>query len=174
MYQNPYIIVSKEDVLNEPLFNRKTGDNFKTEISKVIKSDLRLLTKSKGWRFNWKDELNRTDREVYKLSILNQPDVIHGLMSLTIKSDHVFINVLESASFNIGRNKIYEGVPGNLVAYACKLSFQRGGEGFVSFKSKTALIDHYIRTLEAYHFGGQLMVINSTAAKKLIDQYNEI
>ena len=79
--------------------------------------------------------------------------------------------LLESAPFNIGKEKIYEGIPVNLVAFACKLSFQRGGEGFVAFESKTKLIDHYINSLGAYHFGGQLMVIDTIGAKRLMDKY---
>jgi hypothetical protein len=92
-------------------------------------------------------------------------------MSLAVKSDHVYMYLLESAQFNIGRNKIYEGIPGNLVAFACKLSFQRGGEGFVSFESKIKLIDHYVNSLGAFHFGGQLMVIDTIGAKRLVDKY---
>jgi hypothetical protein len=62
-------------------------------------------------------------------------------------------------------------VPGNLVAFACKLSFQRGHEGNVSFISKTKLIDHYVESLGAVHFGGRLMIIDSNAAYKLINKY---
>jgi hypothetical protein len=79
--------------------------------------------------------------------------------------------LLESSPFNLGKNKLYEGVPGNLVAYACKVSFQRGGEGFVSFESKTKQIDHYVKTLKAYHIGGHLMVLDTIAAKSLVDKY---
>jgi hypothetical protein len=129
------------------------------------------VTKSKGWLFDWKYEFNQIDREVYKLTILDNPDIVQGLMSLAVKSDHVYMYLLESAQFNIGRNKIYEGIPGNLVAFACKLSFQRGGEGFVSFESKTKLIDHYVNSLGAFHFGGQLMVIDTIGAKRLVDKY---
>lgn len=32
--------------------------------------------------------------------------------------------------------RFIKGVAGNLVAFACKRSFQRGSEGFVSFHSK--------------------------------------
>ena len=35
----------------------------------------------------------------------------------------------------------------------------------------TKLIDHYIKTLGAYHFGGHLMVIDSVAAQNLINRY---
>lgn len=81
------------------------------------------------------------------------------------------MHLIESAPFNIGRHKTYLGVPGNLVAFACKLSFQRGGEGYLSFVAKTRLIDHYIETLGAIHFGGHLMVINTESALKLINKY---
>ena len=57
------------------------------------------------------------------------------------------MHLVESAGFNKGKDKIYAGVPGNLVAFACRLSFQRGFEGNISFISKTRLIDHYIKTL---------------------------
>jgi hypothetical protein len=57
-------------------------------------------------------------------------------------------------------------VAGNLVAYACKLSFQLGFEGFVSFTAKTKLIKHYEESLGAYHFGGHKMIIPTHSAKK--------
>jgi hypothetical protein len=69
--------------------------------------------------------------------------------------------LIESAPFNIGKNKTYLGASGNLTVLACKLSFQRVGEGYVSFISKTKLIAHYTETLGAIHMGGQVMVINT-------------
>jgi|SRR5664280_406605 hypothetical protein len=168
---NSYLLDFKIDKLTDSILNRISGDSFRTEISLVTKSDLKIVTKSKGWLFDWKYEFNQIDREVYKLTILDNPDIVQGLMSLAVKSDHVYMYLLESAQFNIGRNKIYEGIPGNLVAFACKLSFQRGGEGFVSFESKTKLIDHYVNSLGAFHFGGQLMVIDTIGAKRLVDKY---
>lgn len=166
-----YLLDFKIDKLTDSILNRISGDSFPTEISLVTKSDLKTITLSKGWLFDWKYEFNQIDREVYKLTILNNIEIVQGLISLAIKSDHVFMYLLESAPFNIGKDKIYEGIPGNLVAFACKLSFQRGGEGFVSFESKTKLIDHYVNTLGAYHFGGQLMVIDTISAKRLVDKY---
>jgi hypothetical protein len=168
---NIYILDFEIDKLTDSILNRISGDSFKTEISLVTKADLKNLTKSKGWSFGWKYEFNQPDKEIYKLTVIDNPDIIQGLISLTVKSDHVYMYLLESAPFNIGRNKLYEGVPGNLVAFACKISFQRGGEGFVSFESKTKLIDHYVKTLGAYHFGGQLMVIDTISAKRLVDKY---
>jgi hypothetical protein len=159
------------DKLTDSIINRISGDSFETQVALLKKQELKEVTKTKGWNFNWRSELAQNDREVYKLTIVSNPHIIQGLTSLTIKPDHVYLNLLENAPFNIGKDKLYEGVAGNLVAFACKLSFQRGGQGFVSFQAKTKLIDHYVKTLGAYHFGGHLMVIDSIAAQKLIDKY---
>jgi hypothetical protein len=129
------------------------------------------VTKKNGWQFYCKYELKRPEREVYKLTIPNNISIIQGLISLEIKTDHIYMHLVESAPFNKGKSKVYSGVPGNLVAFACRLSFQRGYEGNVSFISKTQLIDHYINTLGAFHFGGRLMIIETGAALKLIERY---
>ena len=81
------------------------------------------------------------------------------------------MHLVESAPFNKGQTKVYSGVPGNLVAFACKLSFQRGHDGNVSFISKTQLIEHYEKTLGAFHFGGRLMIIETQSALRLINRY---
>jgi hypothetical protein len=81
------------------------------------------------------------------------------------------MHLVESAPYNKGKSKMYSGVPGNLVAFACKLSFQRGHDGNVSFISKTQLIQHYIDSLGAMHVGGRIMIIDSIAALKLINKY---
>jgi hypothetical protein len=159
------------DRLTNSIQNTISGDSFPTEVSRLTKSDLKQVIKKNGWSFDWKKELEDNTREVYKLTISNNPNVIQGILSLTIEPDHVYMDLLESAPFNKGKNKLYEGVAGNLVAYACKVSFQNGFEGYLSFTAKTKLINHYTKTLGAYHFGGHLMIINTIAANKLIDQY---
>lgn len=81
------------------------------------------------------------------------------------------MHLVESAPFNIGQNKLYEGVAGNLVAHACKISFMQGFEGFVAFTAKTKLITHYQKTLRAYTLGGQRMIIPKDSAQILVDKY---
>lgn len=161
------------DTLTNSIENVVSGDSFATDISLISKADLKTTTKKKGWVFDWKYEFKQPERDVYKLTIVNNQTIIQGLVSLQVKSDHVYMHLVESAPFNKGKTKIYSGVPGNLVAFACKTSFQRGHEGNVSFFSKTQLIDHYIDTLGAIHFGGRLMIIETMAALKLIDKYFE-
>ncbi len=168
---NSYLLDFEIDKLTDSIFNRISGDSFRTEIALLTKSDLKSISNQQGWLFDWKYEFSQLDREIYKLTIVDNTDIIQGLISLTVKSDHVYMYLLESSPFNVGQKKLYEGVPGNLVAFACKLSFQRGGEGFVSFESKTKLIDHYTSSLGAYYLGGQLMVIDSIAARRLVEKY---
>ena len=115
--------------------------------------------------------ISRQHKEVFKLTITNNPDIIQGLLSLSLEDDHVYMHLLENAPFNVGQNKLYAGVAGNLVAHACKVSFQQGFEGFMAFTAKTKLIDHYQRTLGAYTLGGQRMIIPTEAAQILIDKY---
>jgi len=162
------------DRLTNSIQNTISGDSFPTDVSRLIKTDLRQITKKNGWVFNWKTELDDNTKEVYKLTINNNPNIIQGILSITIETDHVYMDLLESAAFNKGKNKLYEGVAGNLVAYACKKSFQNGFDGYLSFTAKTKLIDHYTKTLNAFHFGGHLMIINTLAASKLVDQYFKI
>jgi len=159
------------DQLTNSIQNVVTGDSFSTDVTLITSAELRAVTKKNGWQFDWKLEFKYPERDIYKLTIVNNQAVIQGLLSLEIKSDHVYMHLVESAPFNKGRTKIYSGVPGNLVAFACRLSFQRGHEGNVAFISKTQLIDHYIQSLGATHIGGRLMIIETTAALKLIDKY---
>lgn len=159
------------DKLTDSIENNITKDRFYTNIIGLTKSDLKQVTKKRGWIFDWELELNQKERNVYKLSIINDPAVIQGLISFTINSDHVFVNLLENAPFNVGREKIYNGVAGNLISFACKVSFDHGNEGFVSFYSKTKLINHYVKTLGAYHIGDQLMIIPTGSANQLINKY---
>lgn len=159
------------DTLTNSIQNTISGDSFTTEVIRLTKTDLKQVTKKNGWNFNWKQELDNNSREVFKLTITNNPAIIQGIISFSIKPDYIYMELVESAPFNLGRNKLYEGVPGNLVAFACKVSFQHGFDGFVSFTAKTKLIEHYEKTLGAYHFGNQLMIIHTGAAQHLIDKY---
>ncbi len=159
------------DKLTNSIENVISGDNFLTEISLLTLYDLKFVTKKNGWIFNWRDEFKEPAREVYKLTIVNNPSIIQGLISLEVKSDPVYMHLVESSPFNKGNKKVYSGVPGNLVAFACKLSSQRGHEGNVSFISKTQLIDHYEKSLGAFHLGGRVMIIETQAALELLNKY---
>ncbi len=159
------------DKLTDSILNTISKDSFQTEVSTIKKSDLKTVMKKDGWNFNWKSEFEDFKKDVYKLTILNNPTIIQGLLSLTVENGYVFMNLLESSPFNNGKNKLYQGVAGNLVAFACKLSFQRGYDGFVAFDAKSKLIKHYEESLNAIHFKNQRMIIDTNAAKILVTKY---
>jgi hypothetical protein len=77
------------DRLTDSILNTISGDSFQTEISTLKKSDLKNILKKNGWNFDWKTEFNDMKKEVYKLTIVNNPDIIQGLLIVTIESDHI-------------------------------------------------------------------------------------
>ncbi|PKP20167.1 MAG: hypothetical protein CVU05_09715 [Bacteroidetes bacterium HGW-Bacteroidetes-21] len=159
------------DKLTHSIENVVTGDSFATDILVVDKEDLKNLNRKYGWVFNWISELKQPERDIYKLTIVSNASIIQGLISLQVREDHVYIHLIESAGFNKGKGKMYSGVPGNLVAFACKLAFQRGHEGNIAFTAKTQLIEHYTKTLGALHIGKNLMIIDTKAALVLTNKY---
>lgn len=161
------------DKLTNSIENTSTGEVFDTEIIRLISADTKQIKKAE-WQFDWYKELKDKTKEIYKLTTVNNPTIIQGLISIEDKHDHVFMHLIESAEFNKGRNKVYIGVPGNLVAYACKVSVDKGYEGFLAFDAKSSLIKHYEQSLHATHFRGLRMFIETSAALKLISKYFKI
>ncbi len=88
----------------------------------------------------------------------------------------LIMSALEIAPRNIGRkNKKYDYVAGCLIAYASKESFKLNGvyRGFLTFMSKTSLMEWY-----SYKYGtkaglGQRMYIDPENGLKLINEYLE-
>jgi hypothetical protein len=158
------------DKLTNSIENVISGEVFETLIVKLKLTDGKIIKKDE-WAFNWHNELQDKTRQIYKLTTISNPTVIHGLISLTDKSDHIFMGLIESAKFNKGKNKLYKGVAGNLVAFGCKMSFESNYDGVVSFIAKTQLIAHYEQTLGAKLFGGNRMFIDTKEAFILTTKY---
>jgi hypothetical protein len=158
------------DKLTNSIENTFTGEIFDTIIVKLNPIDSKQIKKT-DWQFDWHKELKDKSKETFKLTTVSNFDVIQGLVSIEDKKDHIFMHLIESAKFNKGKQKVYFGVPGNLVAYVCKVSLEKGYDGFVAFDAKSALIKHYQQALQATHFRGLRMFIEPSAALKLISQY---
>ena len=94
------------DKLTNSIENVVTGDSFLTLISVLTKSDIRVITKSNGWTFNWKAEFTDPARDFYKLTIVNNSTIIQGLISLEVKADHIYMHLVENAPFNKGKSKM--------------------------------------------------------------------
>lgn len=116
------------DKITNSIEDVRTGDSFKTEVSLLTATELKSVTKSRGWQFDWRVEFKAPEKEVYKLTIAGAHS-IQGLISISFRDDHVYMHLIESAPFNKGKTKVFLGVPANLVAFACRVSFQRGVVG---------------------------------------------
>jgi hypothetical protein len=169
--QTKYFLDIEIDKLTNSIVNTISGDSFPTDVHPIATFELKNITKVKGWLFNWSNEDKLKDRQVYKLTIRNNPEIIQGLLSISDYGDHYYLHLIESAPYNLGKNKLYEGVPGNLFAFTCKISWDKGYQGFISFTSKTKLIEHYEKSLGATHVGGHKMIIFPHEALKLIKKY---
>ena len=158
------------DKLTNSIENVISGEVFDTLIVQLKATDGKSIKKTE-WTFNWHDELKDKTKQVYKLTTISNPTIIQGLIRLTDKGDHIFMDLIESAKFNKGKNKLYRGVAGNLVAFGCKMSFEKKYDGIVSFIAKTQLVEHYEQTLGAKLFGSNRMFIDTKEAYILTTTY---
>lgn len=152
------------DKLTNCTEDKKTGVVHKTMQSLLTPLEVKCILKKDGWKFNWKTAYKNANHQIFKLQIVNDPQ-IQGLISLQPLADQQYIelHLIETAPHNFGSKKQYVGVPGNLVAFACKMSFELGFEGIVAFTAKSRLVDHYRQTLGAQTlYGNNRMVILSS------------
>ncbi|MFY0605900.1 MAG: hypothetical protein JXR10_04240 [Cyclobacteriaceae bacterium] len=167
--QNSHVDI-EIDKLTNSVENRISGDSFNTQVIELSNSDVSQL--SSNWNFDWLAEFKNKDTRVFKLVIEQNIDIIQGLISLKYLDGFIFVELVENADFNIGRNKVYLGVAGNLFAFACKESWDRGDYGYVAFNAKTNLIPHYKETIGAIRIGdSNQMVLESQQALSLITKY---
>lgn len=160
------------DKLTNSIENATTGESFSTRLIEIPATDLKKFKKP-DWIFNWKNEKTPSDIKVFGLVTINNPKIVHGLISFENKGDVIYVRLIESAKFNKGKSKVYVGVPGNLMAFACKVSFDLGYDGYVAFDAKTKLIEHYKKTLGAKVLSNTRMFIDTEAANNLVSKYKD-
>lgn len=157
------------DKLTNSIEEAATGKPVATWVGRVLPED--KLIRPADWRFDWLSELAGHRREIYALTAEPHPGIPQGLVSIEDKGDHIHMHLLESARFNQGKAKLFLGVPANLVAHACRISFLRGHGGFVTFVAKTKLRQHYIDTLGAEVLRGDRLYIGPAKAMELVERY---
>lgn len=92
------------DKLTNSIENTLTGEVFDTEISRLTSIETKQIKKA-DWQFDWLNELKDKTKEIYKLTTVNNPTIIQGLLGIEDKQDHVFMHLIESAKFNKGKKK---------------------------------------------------------------------
>lgn len=120
--------------------------------------------------FDWMKEKGtavfwiRLKNEEIPLGIISIEDIPREL--------RIFIRLLEVSRENTGRNKMYEGIAGCLIAFACTIAFQKDYDGFVSLIPKSELINHYKNKYGFREFGTHLF-LEGERSDFLIKQYLE-
>jgi hypothetical protein len=94
------------DKLTHSIVNVISREVFETEFQRVEKKEL----KKPDWLFDWHKELKDKSNEVYKMTTVENKNIIHGLVSLSVRNNFVFVNLVENAKFNKSKEKLYEGV----------------------------------------------------------------
>jgi len=149
-----------------------TGEAIAADIEELGDGDLRQISKSKRFSFDWTlEKVQGTD--LYKLFIV-ETGLVVGLVSLIDIPEEfrVHLNLIESSKENIGKEKQLDHIAGCLIAFACELAFKRGYEGFVSLLPKTRLIDHY-RNKYGFEQYGRMLAIEGKNSLSLIIKYLE-
>ena len=162
------------DSLTNCLIERSSGQQYDTEyrlVAKTITKEDAEKLKSEGWLFDWSIP-HKDNCEIYALTLKDSTE-IEGLIALKhFRSQFfTFVELVESAPHNFGNKGRFIGVGAHLFAIACKLSWDVGNEGYVQFVAKTALVEHYKKTLNAQSIDSQKMYIDSAGAIELIKKY---
>jgi len=154
------------DVINDKLV--------KAEI--VVPEQNEIPLKKDGWNFNWRQLSKDQNTRMFVLKTIGLNPSVEGALQLKVENEMLIMNNLEIAPYNIGRkNKKYDYVAGCLIAFACKESFKLKGDykGFLTFMSKTSLMQWYSKKYGAKVGLGQRMYIDSENGLKLIQEYLE-
>ncbi len=146
----------------------KTGFNHEILIERVFEQDFKKITKSKYY-FNWQTEKKN---QVYKLRVLNTEEIL-GLMSLVKieQEKRIEIKLLAVSRENRGSKKNYEGIAGNLIAYACREArMLYGFDACVSLIPKTSLKRLYMSKYFMLDAGWHLFLYGSEMTR-LINKF---
>jgi hypothetical protein len=149
----------------------ESGEEFEAVIGRATESDLRRVKRERTFGFDWTQYGNC---EVYKLTRKAYPEIL-GLMAIQEKPQpgfqYVEMIAIQSSKPNIGSRKIYDNIAGCLIAYACKIAFKNGCEGYVRLQPKTALYDHYITKYGFVPVMDYFLVSKSKNSRQLIEKY---
>ncbi|MBO9729442.1 MAG: hypothetical protein J7623_12470 [Chitinophaga sp.] len=136
---------------------KSTGEYKDVLIQLLEKKDLAQIT-SDRFSFDWKKIMKHN--EVYKL-ILSTDNTILGLISLEYypSEERIEMKLLEVSRQNIGKNGLYDGIAGCMIAFAGRTALAMYGQyACISLIPKTALKNHYIKKYGMIDAGWQLFL----------------
>ena len=147
-----------------------TLKEYTVEILPVEDIDYKSLKKARYF-FDWKEE---KEQEVYKL-IRDGSEEILGVISVErIPTEwRIHIRLLTVSRENKGKDKVYDKIAGNLIAYVSKLAVEEFGElACISLRPKTPIAQHYI---DKYNMNttGITLSLEVPEILDLINQYDD-
>lgn len=146
----------------------KTVELKKIIVERLQDSDYKKITKSK-YHFSWK---NQKKNDVYKLRLIEREEIL-GLMSLKVYIDELRIEIvlLACSIENTGKNKIFDRIAGNLIAFACREAIKLFGvDACVSLIPKTELKKYYMGQYGMLDAGRQIYLA-SNSLFNLLNKY---
>lgn len=151
------------------------GSNKEIKATIDIANSKDMPIRKDGWQFTWRKLYKTEGAEFYKLSLQNESNEVEGILMLSMMFDEMlYMNNIEIAPHNLGKNGKFDNAAGCLIAYGCLKSFELGKssyKGYLTFESKTSLISLYQNKYGATLAMGQRMFIEPAAGLKLIEKY---
>ncbi len=155
------------DRITDCLIDTRTGEEVETEYR--MRETLIRPKDYRGWKFNW-SITEKNGYDIYEL-FLKGDDTVQGRISVKADGGVADVDIVETAPHNYSHLGRYEGVGAHLFAIACQVSLDAGYDGFVTFTSKSSLVEYYKKKLNAGVFRGRRMYIDEEAAQILLDKY---
>lgn len=100
---------------------------------------------------------------------------IHRAIQLVKDDGMLIMELIELAPFNIGSKKEYTDVAGCLIAFGCResLKLDSSYNGYLTFVSKSSLVELYKSKYHATQTLGTRMYIDPFSGEKLVKKYLE-
>ena len=147
------------------------------KIEHISSSTASQMKKYEKWKFDWSDT-DLDDCSIYALYVKGTKQT-QGLIACREFKNHnqtkgyIEVVLAEANPKNVGSEGRYKGVGAHLFSIASRLSLNSGYDGYVTFVSKTDLIQHYIDKLHAEVLFGSTMQLDTEAFKRLVRIYDQ-
>ncbi|WP_134088562.1 N-acetyltransferase [Olivibacter sp. XZL3] len=146
-----------------------TGQRYHIKVIKVEAADFKVIS-NKRYFFNWNEE---KAYEIVKLTLVDNKDIL-GLMSFEYidTEKRIHVRLLAVSKENVGKNKVYDDIVGNLLTFAAKKAVLKYAEwACISLRPKTELVQHYIDKYKM-NITGMTLSLEVPEILELINNYD--
>lgn len=146
-----------------------TGTLCPIEVLRVTNTDYTSISKARYF-FDWKEEKKE---EVYKLVLKGEKDIL-GLVSIErIPAEwRIHIRLLTVSAENKGKEKQFDKITGNLIAYVAKIALADFGQmACVSLRPKSSITKHYMAKYNM-NITGMTLSLEVPEIVNLINEYD--